>query len=823
MKLAVASHMYETKTKSMLNLLLLPALAVALAAVAVSPALGQDAGEDYVIISPMAVGSLQDGQGAFDRLGSPADIEMFVISNRTYALAASALGTQILDITDPGLPAPVANIRSDRDGLHYWGDRDSVGTFAVSGNTYAILGGNTLRIINLTTPDTPQIVATVRSGQDNFYALRHLSPERTDEILAGYPGARDLSYLWEQISDIETFVAVSGQTYVLLSSVDRDAVQIIDVTSPQIPVLVASIHDGLDGFYALSQPQDAETFTTDGRTYAVVAGQGDNAVQIIDITEPGAPVPAASIRQGQNGLDSMAYPTSIEIFVADGRIYALVSGPGERAAQIIDVTDPLSPAPVAPVGDGQDWFAVTGRPEATFAADGRTYALLVDSYALRVIDVTDPHSSAAIATILGDDGAYWYYPPYLDDVDVFTTSGGTYALVSGFGDALTIIDITDPAAPERLSSVRGGLLNLPFTTGSAEMKMFTVSDRTYALLPGSGDDALQIINITDPATPQRVASIRNGQDGFIGLSHPLDMEMLTISGKTYALVADSLYGTVQILNVTDPTTPLLVTGIWDGAGGISIFDTSDRTYAMVMSGSTLQVINITDPTTSLTISGAQVSGRFHLGLGGSISLGVITVDGQTYAMTPPTHREEVLIVNITDAESPEFLDPVSLELPRFFSIFSDPTDMELFTAHGRTYALVSGYSDFDPVGTLQIIDITRPHAPVLLATVLDGQDGFDMFRMPVDVEVFVADGRTYALVVNYGFGSEGSVYVVDMTDPADPLPVTTLRGGQDGFDAMDNPVDIGAFVIDGATYALVSNPDSSVLQVISLTGQSTAP
>ena len=806
------------------GLLLLPILAAALLVAAVSPALGQDAGEDPGVISPVAVGSLQDGQGAFERLSSPADIEVFTASNRTYALAASALGTQILDITDPGSPVSVASIQSDRDGLHYYGDHGSAATFAVSGHTYASVGSlSTLRIINLTTPDTPQTVTTVRSGQDNFYALRHLSPERTEEILAGYPGARDLSYSWEQISDIETFVTASGQTHILLSSADSDAVQIIDVTDPQIPVLVASIRDGLDGFYALSRPLDTETFAADGRIYAAVASQGDHAVQIIDITEPSSPIPAASIREGQDGLDSMAYATGIESFAADGRIFVLVSGSGDRAVQIIDVTDPRAPAPVVPAGDGQDGFAATSHPEATFMIDGYTYALLADSDALRVVNVTDPQAPAHVATIPGGDGADRYYAPYFNNVETFAASGRTYALASGFGEALQIINVTDPASPERLSSIRGGLVIQLFGGGSAEMETFAASGRTYALLPGSGDDALQIINVTDPASPERLSSIGNGQDGFSGLSHPTDLKTLTISGGTYALVADGRYGAVHVLNVTDPGEPMPVTGIWDGTGGISTFDASNRTYALVMSESALQVINITDPAASSTISGARTSERFYFGPAGSTNLEVFAADGRTYAMAPPAYHEEILIADITDVEAPEFLDPVRLEAHRFYSIFSAPTDMEMFAAHGRTYALVSGYNDFDSVGTLQTIDITRPQAPVLLATVLGGQDGFDVFRAPVDVEAFAADGRMYALVVDYGFGSEGSVHVMDITDPAEPLPVTAIRGGQDGFDAMDNPVDAGIFVIDGATYALVSNPGGNTLQVVSLTGQGAVP
>ena len=475
-----------------------------------------------------------------------------------------------------------------------------------------------------------------------------------------------------------------------------------------------------------------------------------------------------SIREGQDGLGLMPHSAGIKTFASDGRTYVLVSGSEERAVQIIDVTDPQFPTHVVSTGEGQGRFAAESSPEATFTADGRTYALLADSGGLQIIDVTDPQFPTHVAASSNSDGADRYYAPHFD-VEIFAASGRTYALTSGFGDALQIINITDPAAPERLTS------------------------------------------------------IGNGQDGFTGLSHPLDLETLTISGETYALVANDRYGVVQVLDITDPVAPMLVTSIWDGTGDISTFDASDRTYALVMSESVLQVINITDPVTSSTISGARTSARFYFGPGGSTGLGIFTADGRTYAMATPRHSQEVLFADITDVEAPEFLDPVRLESPRFFSIFSDPTDMELFTTHGRTYVLISGYSDFDSVGTLQTIDITRPRAPVLLATVLGGQDGFDVFRAPVDVEAFAADGHMYALVVDYGFGSEGSIHVIDITDPAEPLPVTTILGGQDSLNAMDNPVDVGIFVIDGVIYALVSNPDGSILQVVSLAEQSVAP
>ena len=485
------------------------------------------------------------------------------------------------------------------------------------------------------------------------------------------------------------------------------------------------------------------------------------------------------------------------------------------------MTDPRSPTPTASIREGQHGFAVAGRPEATFTSSGRTYALLADPDILQIINVTDPRSPTPTASISGyEGGGSEYYTSYFEEVEVFAASGRTYALASGSAEALLVINVTDPSSPRRLATIAGGLLIPPHAGGGpAEAETFTLSNRTYALLAGSGDEALLVINITDPRSPQRLATIPDGQDGFGGLDSPADMVTLAASGRMYALVADGHYGTIQVINITDPARPVPVTGIWDGSGSIGTFNASNKTYALVVSASTIRVINVTDPADPSPISGTRAPDRFHFGPGGPGGLGIFTESGRTYAMAPPTYNQEIQIINITDVLAPDLLDPVEIDSFRFLPVFTDPLDMEIFSGHGRTYALVSGSSHFDPTGTLQIIDITRPQNPVLLATILGGQDGFEALRMPVDVEAFTADGRAYALVVDYGSGSGGSIQVIDITDPGDPLPVTTLAGGRDGFDAMDNPIDIETFSIEGVTYALVSNPGGSVLQLISLSGQ----
>ena len=240
------------------------------------------------------------------------------------------------------------------------------------------------------------------------------------------------------------------------------------------------------------------------------------------------------------------------------------------------------------------------------------------------------------------------------------------------------------------------------------------------------------------------------------------METLAVSGRMYALLADDHYGTIQVINVTDPTGPVPVTGIWDGSGSIGTFNTSNKTYVLVVSESTIQVINVTDPADPSTISGTRAPDSFHFGPGGPGGLGIFTESGRTYAMAPPTYNQEIQIINITDVLAPDLLDPVEIDSFRFLPVFTDSLGMGIFSEHGRAYALV----------------------------------------------------------VDYGSGSGGGQHPGDRHHrPRRPAAGDHPRRRPDGFDAMDNPLDVETFSIGGVAYALVSNPGGSVLQLISLSGQ----
>ena len=65
---------------------------------------------------------------------------------------------------------------------------------------------------------------------------------------------------------------------------------------------VAFVTDGADGFEELEGPKGITAVTIGSSTYALAASYSDNGVQIMDITDPFNPVPIAAVTDGVNGL-----------------------------------------------------------------------------------------------------------------------------------------------------------------------------------------------------------------------------------------------------------------------------------------------------------------------------------------------------------------------------------------------------------------------------------------------------------------------------------------------------------------------------------------
>ena len=81
---------------------------------------------------------------------------------------------------------------------------------------------------------------------------------------------------------------MDNSTYILTTARDNNSVGIIDISDPKMPKQVALLEDDLN--LGLHSAHSIETISINGRTYALVASPGDNAMQIIDVTHPLLPL-----------------------------------------------------------------------------------------------------------------------------------------------------------------------------------------------------------------------------------------------------------------------------------------------------------------------------------------------------------------------------------------------------------------------------------------------------------------------------------------------------------------------------------------------------
>ena len=213
--------------------------------------------------------------------------------------------------------------------------------------------------------------------------------------------------------------------------------------------------------------------------------------------------------------------------------------------------DQLVPEVISNVtaGDGASLAGV--RDLGVFAVDGGLYVVAAASSgdAILVINVTDPYGPGVISSIV-DDGA-----TALDGasaVDVIRIGSGTYAVVaSASDDGLQVINLTDPADPAPVASITDdGRVAL---AGAYDVDTFAAGLGTYAVVASASDDGLQVINLTDPADPAPVASLTDNQT--TALDGAVAVDVIRIGSGTYAVVASPNDNGLQIVNLTRPADP----------------------------------------------------------------------------------------------------------------------------------------------------------------------------------------------------------------------------------------------------------------------------
>ncbi len=465
---------------------------------------------------------------------------------------------------------------------------------------------------------------------------------------------------------------------------------------------------------SLETPGWAKAVTVVGNLAYIADEMG--GVAVVDVSDPADPTLITSV-----STDSFA----MDVLVDQGILYVADFSSGLR---VFDLADPAAPAFLGT----RD---TAGGARGLAKVDDHLYVAGQGS-GLYVIEVSDP--SAPLLRGLAP----------LDGAGHAVTVREGYAYVGGSGQSLTVIDITDPQLPTVVAG-----LTLRGTGFHSEL----VGDLLYLATSGG----LQRIDVSDPLKPAY-----KGRNVTPGTASDV-----IILGDQRALLADG--SSLVVTDISD-MLPLADPAFFAVPGygqGLAV----EGDYAYLASyGDGLQIVDISDlrdprlrgaTATADTATGIAVAGDLAVVLDQDAGLSTIDVsdpDHPVLLSTLPlpygTSRislaagraypgsngsPHLVIVGVDDPHQPTILGDQPVAGPVW--------DVAV---RGDLAFVAAGHSG------LQIYDVSQPAAPLLI-----GQAA-----VPYGTAVTLGDRHAFLLQP----GPNCWLWVVDVSDPTDPIPVTSV-------------------------------------------------
>jgi len=427
---------------------------------------------------PVQVGSV-DGF-----TGSPLNLA----ASGQYAYVDGEGTFRVIDVSNPSAPVVVG---STRHGLWVVG-------LAVKGQlAYGAGASNGLLVIDISNPSAPTFLGVIqgtpkdRWDVDHVFAVGNLllvndSNRGVRIVDTSNPAAWVETAIYDTQGAADDVWAEGRYAYI----VDRQGtLRIVDVGNPWSPILV--------GAAAMPGPRAASDVAwSQGFVYVVDLTGG---LSVLDASNPSA------LSQVGRFAGSGSF---VSVDVAGNRAYV---ADGIDGFHIVDVSNPAAPVRIG-------GSSVEGYGREIEVSGDIAYIAAVQG-GLRVFDVSNPGSPRKI-------GSY-----DASDASALALAGHYAYLADGYN--VRIFDISRPAQLALVGSY--GLWSYAYGLAVVESQAYVVSDQV-----------LTILNVANPAAPQLV-----GQRGFSFFGYKI-----AVMGK-YAYVT-SYDGALQVFDVSDPATPILV-------------------------------------------------------------------------------------------------------------------------------------------------------------------------------------------------------------------------------------------------------------------------
>jgi len=492
--------------------------------------------------------------------------------------------------------------------------------------------------------------------------------------------------------------------------------------------------DGTNSFNAIDGPQGVETFLNGTDNFALVAAFDDDAVTLVNISNPKNVFVEDSL---DGSLDNdgtsegrlvLEGASSLAVFDNSTEKYAVVTSYLSDGIQIIDASDNKSDTAHALYPT----LNITGTNTAGAGYSGTNNG-----------DGTDKGP-----VLEGLDGAM--------DVAVFINStsnashGQKFAIVTGHvGDAIQIIDITDHEVGGALYYNQGGnFMNATAdgasgTHAAADYKtqwgaghagrlpldgafgvdvFYSTTDGNmpYAIVTGQVSDGFQIFSLNDTARgPVPFANKTSSDSGFNLLDSPTGVATWNTTNNDsdrWAIITSNYTDSVTVISLADPGAPTVTDTLeqnanlsLDGALRVEVHKIVDRHYAFVASNGTasstgsaahieaggLQVIDLYDPTNIQPVTAITDGEGLFTSMAAAHDAAVFSLDGHTYAAVVAYDDDGLHVIKITSdkVSSNNRLCGVSIDC-------SAPTVSAgggSITVNGNNFGTDSRFNDVDTV------------------------------------------------------------------------------------------------------------------------------
>jgi len=344
-------------------------------------------------------------------------------------------------------------------------------------------------------------------------------------------------------------------------------------------------------------------------------------------------------------------------------------------------------------------------------------------------------------------------------------SGNLLALSSFANDALTLVNISNPAAPVSWWSAQDG--SGPFTNlnGASGLAL----SGSLLAVAARDEDAVTLVDVSNPATPVWRAVIRDGIGGFNDLDGAVAVDL---TGNLLVVAALNDHA-VTLVDVQNPTSPTLLGLMKDGfndfndLGGAAAVARQGNLLAIAGSAdNAVTLVDIGQPSAPGLLSTLRNGSRGFTNLTGPVA---VALSGDLLAIAAYTDNA-VTLVDVSDPSSPVRLATLRDGVGGFNALA------------GAAGVLFQGdllWIAANAELALTAVDVSRPTAPVLKGVLRDGFGRFAHFEglrslalsgSTVVAGAFSAVTLLEGAPVQVGLASEGWVGI-GTTTPAAALHV----------------------------------------------------